>query len=113
MNFMKSIAGSSLALMLTFTAPVARGQSLPQNARGPAGVVGVSAAGPGHDSASVMDQNVSREIKQAWSEGKNATGAMAFQENGEIAMDEGKEKEARQYFQAAERELETLKPDGE
>src|SRR5712692_1501641 len=83
MNFMKSIAGSSLALMLTFTAPVAWGQSVPQNVRGPAGVVGASGAGPGHDSASLMDQTVSREIKQAWSEGKNATGAMAFQENGE------------------------------
>jgi hypothetical protein len=113
MNFTKSIAGSSLALMLTFTAPVAWGQSGPQYVRGPAGMVDPSGAGHGHDSASLMDQSVSREIKQAWSEGKNATGAMAFQENGEIAMDEGKEKEARQYFQAAERELGTLEPEGE
>jgi hypothetical protein len=60
-----------------------------------------------------MDQTVSREIKQAWSEGKNATAAMAFQENGEIAMGEGNEKQARQYFQAAEQELERLTPEGE
>ena len=113
MNSLKAIAGSGLALMLTVTAPVAWGQSVPQNVRGPAGVVGASGAGPGHDSASLMDQTVSREIKQAWSEGKNATAVMAFQENGEIAMDEGKEKEARQYFQAAERELGTLTPEGE
>jgi hypothetical protein len=113
MNFLKSIAGSSLALTLTFTAPVAWGQSASQNVRGPAGVVDVSGAGPGHDSASLMDQTVSREIKQAWSEGKNATAAMAFQENGEIAMGEGNEKQARQYFQAAEQELERLTPEGE
>ena len=113
MNFLKSIAGSSLALTLTFTAPVVWGQSASQNVRGPAAVVDVSGAGPGHDSASLMDQTVSREIKQAWSEGKNATAAMAFQENGEIAMGEGNEKQARQYFQAAEQELERLTPEGE
>jgi hypothetical protein len=58
-----------------------------------------------------MDQNVSREIKSAWSKGKNATLAMSFRENGEIAMAEGKEKEAKQYFQAAEQELATLQPE--
>ena len=58
-----------------------------------------------------MDENVSRDIKQAWSEGKNATAAMAFQENGEIAMSEGKEREASRYFQAAEQELGTLEPE--
>jgi hypothetical protein len=111
MNFLKSIAGSSVALMLTVTAPVAWGQSVPQNAPGPE----VVASGAGHrnESASLMDQNVSREIKQAWSEGKNATAAMAFQENGEIAMSEGKEKEGKRYFLAAEQELETLTPEGE
>jgi hypothetical protein len=113
MNFLKSIAGSSVALMLTCAAPVAWGQSVPKNVGGSVAMVDASGAGGGHDSLSLMDQNVSRQIKQAWSEGKNATAAMAFQENGEIAMGEGKEKEARQYFQAAERELGTLQPDGE
>ncbi len=113
MNSLKTIAGSGLALMLTVTAPVAWGQSVSKNVGGSVAVVDASGAGRGHDSVSLMDQNVSREIKQAWSEGKNATAAMAFQENGEIAMGEGKEKEARQYFQAAERELGTLTPEGE
>jgi hypothetical protein len=113
MNFLKSIAGSGVAVMLTFTAPVAWGQSVSKNVGGSVAVVDASGAGRGHDSIALMDQNVSREIKQAWSEGKNATAAMAFQENGEIAMDEGKEKEATQYFQAAERELGTLQPEGQ
>jgi hypothetical protein len=64
-----------------------------------------------YDSASQMDQNVSHKIQRAWSEGKNATLAMSFQENGEIAMAEGKEKEAKQYFRAAEQELATLQPE--
>ncbi|HTT77217.1 MAG TPA: hypothetical protein VMF50_14720 [Candidatus Binataceae bacterium] len=59
-----------------------------------------------------MDQNVSREIKQAWDHGENATAAMAFQENGEIAMNEGREAEAKQYFHRAEQELATLTPAG-
>ena len=63
------------------------------------------------NSVSVMDQNVSRDIKHAWSEGKNASAAMAFQEHGEIAIGEGKEKEAKQYFEAAEKELGTLEPE--
>jgi hypothetical protein len=101
MNCLKTIAGSGLALMLTFAEPIAWGQSVSKN---------VDTDWSAHDNASLMDQNVSREIKQAWSEGKDATGAMAFQENGEIAMIEGKEKEARLYFQAAKQELGTLKP---
>jgi hypothetical protein len=104
MNYLKSSAGIGFALMLTFTAPVASGQ-VPKN------VAASSSADSTRDSASLMDQNVSREIKQAWSEGKNATLAMSFQENGEIAISEGKDKEARQYFQAAEQELRTLQPE--
>jgi hypothetical protein len=110
MNCLKTIAGSGLALMLTLIAPAAWCQS------GPNTIAASGATGAYHtdwssqDSASLMDQNVSREIKQAWSEGKDATLAMAFQENAEIAMGEGKQKEAQQYFQAAERELGTLKP---
>ena len=105
MNSIKTIAGSGLVLVLTFTAQGAWGQSVPENA------AASSSAGFKRDSVSLLDQNVSREIKQAWSEGKNATLAMSFQENGEIAMGEGKEREARQYFQAAEQELGTLQPE--
>ena len=92
-------------LVLTFGAPVAWCQSVPKN------VVACGSAESVRDTASLMDQNVSSEIKQAWSEGKNATLAMSFQENGEIAMGEGKEREARQYFQAAEQDLGTLQPE--
>jgi hypothetical protein len=105
MNSIKTIGGSGLMLVLTFGAPVAWCQSVPKN------VAASGSAEPVRDTASLMDQNVSREIKEAWSEGKNATLAMSFQENGEIAMGEGKEREARQYFQAAEQELGTLQPE--
>jgi hypothetical protein len=105
MNSIRTIAGSGLVLVLTFSTPVAWGQSLPKTIAAP------GSAGSARESASLMDHNVSREIKQAWSEGKNTTLAMSFQENGEVAMSEGKEMEARQYFQAAEQELGTLQPE--
>ena len=102
MNQLKAMVGSGLLLtMLSFAPLAAWSQSEPKNV----------ADWSTQDSASVMDQNVSREIKQAWLDGKNATAAMAFQENGEIAMNEGKEGEAKQYFHAAEEELATLTPD--
>jgi hypothetical protein len=112
MNCLKTIAGSGLALVLILSAPLAWGQSVPKDVT-PSGATGeyraIWTATP--ENASLMDQNVSRDIKQAWSEGKNATAAMAFQENGEIAMSEGKEREASRYFQAAETELGTLEPE--
>jgi hypothetical protein len=92
MNAIKTIPGSGLVLMLTCSAPIAWGQSVSKI---------VAASGSAEftrDSASLMDQNVSREIKQAWSEGKNATLAMSFQENGEIAMGQGKEGKPKSIF---------------
>jgi hypothetical protein len=105
MNYLKTIAGNGVVLALTFTASVAWGQSVPRY------TTASGAIGDRHDTASLMEQNISREIKQAWSDGKNATLAMSFQENGEIAMDEGKEEQARRYFRAAEQELRSLKPE--
>lgn len=61
-----------------------------------------------NENASTMDQQVSAMIKQAWSEGKDASGAAAFHENGEVALSEGKEPEAKRFFQAAAKELATL-----
>ena len=110
MNCLKTIAGSSLALLLTFSAPIAWGQSAPNNVAASGATGSYNTAYSMNDSASQMDQNLSREIKQAWAQGKNATLAMSFQENGEIALGEGKEQQARQYFQAAEHELGTLQP---
>lgn len=102
MDHLKAMVGSGLVLTVLSFAPLAAwGQSEPKN------VANWSTP----DTASVMDQNLSRQIKQAWLEGENATAAMAFQENGEIAMNEGREGEAKQYFHAAEQELATLTPD--
>jgi Tfp pilus assembly protein PilX len=104
----KSLAASGLALMLTLGAPLAWAQTAPGNGRTPdSAYQSVSLT---NENVTTMDQQVSRQIRQAWSEGKDATAAMAFQENAEIAMSDGKEKEAMQYLQAAERELQTLQP---
>jgi hypothetical protein len=111
MNCLTTVAVGSLTLMLTLAAPAAWCQPL-LSSEAVSRSKGIGpAAWSKSDSVSLMDRNVSREIKQAWSEGKNATAAMAFQENGEIAIGEGKEKDARQYFQSAESELATLKPE--
>jgi hypothetical protein len=112
MNRVKTITGSGLALVLTLSAPLVWGQSVPKEVT-PSGGIGEYQAEwtTTPESVSLMDENVSRDIKQAWSEGKNATAAMAFQENGEIAMSEAKEREASRYFQAAETELGTLEPE--
>ncbi len=105
MNYSKASAGIGLALTLMLSTAVASGQPVSQN---------LDASGTAQSeqgSASQMDQKLYGEIKQAWSEGKNATLAMSYQENGEIAMGEGREKEAKQYFQAAEQDLRTLQPE--
>jgi hypothetical protein len=111
MNCPKTIAGTGLALLLTFSAPIAWGQSEPNSVSVFGATGSYNTAYSTNDTASQMDQNLSREIKQAWSQGKNATLAMSFQENGEIALGEGKEQQARQYFRAAEHELGTLQPE--
>jgi hypothetical protein len=111
MNSLKTIAGSGLVLMLTLGAPVAWGQTMPDNAASSSTTGAYQANWSTQDNAALMDQNLTSEIKQAWSEGKNATAAMALQEHGEIAMDIGNEKQATQYFEAAEQELGSLKPD--
>jgi len=112
MNYLKTIAGSGLTLVLTLSAPLAWGQSVPTDVS-PSGVAAEYQAGQTTtpESAALMDENVSRDIKQAWSTGKNATAAMAFQENGEIAMSEGKEREASRFLRAAEQKLGTLEPE--
>ncbi len=100
MNCFKTLAGGCLAAILTI-APAAWAQSGPQ---GKTSVV--SATG----NADTMDQELAQKISQAWSEGKDASGAAAFQENGEIALSEGNPQQARRYFEAAERELARLQP---
>ena len=49
------------------------------------------------NSGAAMDRDVSREIKEAWSQGKDASGAAAFQENGEIALSEGNDNWRRHF----------------
>jgi hypothetical protein len=99
-NCFKTLTGGCLAAILTI-APAAWAQSMPQ---GNTSVVSAS------ESTNTMDQELAQKISQAWSEGKDASGAAAFQENGEIALSEGNPQQARRYFEAAEHELARLHP---
>jgi hypothetical protein len=65
---------------------------------------------PGLENGDTMDMNLTRQISDAWSEGKDASGAVAFQENGEIALSSGDTQQAKRDFEAAERELGRLHP---
>ena len=111
MERVRTIAGSGLVLALALSAPYAWSQTAPNNAHDQSDQVYASSMSSGSESAPLMDQRVSQDIKRAWSGGKNATAAMAFQENGEVAMSEGKDREAKRYFSRAERELATLEPE--
>jgi hypothetical protein len=95
MKYPKLIVTSGAALLFAVSAPIAWGQTRPAGSAIEAGATATQ------DSASATDQAVSRKIRQAWSEGKDASGAAAFQENGEIALGEGKQQQARQYFEQA------------
>jgi hypothetical protein len=104
-NRVKRLAGTTLALMLAaspmFGATVSWGQMMRQNT---GSVVGDS------ESVDTMDQKLAYDISQAWSHDEDASGAVAFQENGEIALSQGYQRQARHYFEAAEKELAHLKP---
>lgn len=104
-NRVKKFAGTTLALMLAASpmagAKAVWAQMTPQNN---GSVVNAS------ENVSSMDQQLADQIRQAWSKDEDASGAVAFQENGEIALSQGDEQQARQYFEAAERELAHLKP---
>jgi hypothetical protein len=96
MKYGKLISASGAALLFAVSAPIAWGQTRPVTGSG------IEVGAPGaQDTASAMDQQVSRKITQAWSEGKDASGAAAFQENGEIALIEGNKQQARHYFEQA------------
>ena len=110
MNCLKTIAGSSVALLLTFSAPIAWGQSEPNGVSVFGATGSYNSAYSTNESGAQMDQNLSRQIKQAWSEGKDATLAMSFQENGEIALGEGRDEQAKQYFRAGAHALATPQP---
>jgi hypothetical protein len=97
MNYLKTFAAGSMALMLAISATAARGQTAPSS--------GVGSTVSATQIADAMDQEVAQKISQAWSEGKDANAAVAFQENGEIALSEGNPQQARRCFEAAEHEL--------
>jgi hypothetical protein len=106
MKYPRIIVTSGAAMLCALSAPVVWGQTRP--VAGSAIGIGsyqMASAMQDKEIASAMDQEVSRRISQAWSEDKDASGAEAFQENGEIALREGKEQAAKGYFQAALREL--------
>jgi hypothetical protein len=100
-NNTRIFVGSTLALMVAISTTAAWGQMAPLTT----GSV-ISASG----NANALDQDVARKINDAWGEDKDASGAAAFQENGEIAMSEGDSQKAERYFAAAEHELSSLKP---
>ena len=103
MKYPKLIVTSGAALLFALSAPITWGQTRPvMGSALEAGAAGTQ------DSASAMDQDVSHKITQAWSEGKDASGAAAFQENGEIALGEGNQQEAKGFFRSARNELNTL-----
>ncbi len=102
MNYLKTFAAGGMALVLAIFSTAARGQTAPSSAVGST----VSAT----QIANAMDQDLAQKISQAWSEGKDANGAVAFQENGEMALSAGNPQQARQYFEAAEHELTGLQP---
>jgi hypothetical protein len=108
MDRARIIVGSGLLLIFALSTTYAWSQTAPNDPQGRCDKVAYASPSFGAASASVMDLNLSQNIKRAWSEGKNATAAMAFQENGEIAMSERKDREAKQYFGQAEREFATL-----
>ena len=111
MKYPGIIVTSGAALLCALSAPTVWGQTRP--VAGSAIGIGsyqTASAMQDKESASAMDQEVSRKISRAWSEDKDASGAEAFQENGQIALSEGKEQEAKGYFQAALRELAGLEP---
>jgi hypothetical protein len=95
MNGLKTVAGIGLALMLTFAPLVVLCQSVPKAVA--AATDAYRPAGRTHDSASMMDHNLSREIKQAWSEGKSANLAMLFQETEENSTGRRQGKKARRF----------------
>jgi hypothetical protein len=103
MKYPKLIVTTGAALLFAVSAPIAWGQTRPET-----GSAIEAGAATTQDSASAMDQDVSRKIRQAWSEGKDASGAAAFQENGEIALGEGKQQQARHYFEQALANLGTI-----
>jgi hypothetical protein len=81
MNYLTTIAVGGLGLTLTLGASLSWGQPLPK-APAPRGGTGEYQVvqTTSCESLSLMDENVSREIKHAWFQNKNATAAMAFQE---------------------------------
>ena len=105
MNRVKKLAGTTLALMLAVSPLIGARASWAQMMRENTGsVVGAS------ESVDAMDQKLAYDISQAWSHDEDASGAVAFQENGEIALSQGNQRQARHYFEAAEKELANLKP---
>jgi len=101
MKSLKMVAGTSLAAIVAISTAGVWAQTKPQN---------VALTVSSMQNVDTMDQHIAQKISQAWSEGKDASGASAFQENGEIALSEGNQQQARHYFEAAEHELARLRP---
>lgn len=103
MKHSRIVVASGAALLLALSVPLVFAQGPATSSR--AESYHTVSAMQDEDSGFAVEQEVSREIKEAWAQGKDASGAAAFQENGEIALSEGREQEAKQYFRAAQQEL--------
>ena len=100
-NYLRTFAADGMALMLAISATAARGQTVPS---------GGGSTFSATNSADAMDLDLAQQISQASSEGKDASGAVAFQVKGEIALSQGNPQQARRCFEAAEHELTVLQP---
>lgn len=105
-NWMKKITVTALPLIsvasLAIPTAMSAGQMAPRSA--------VSVVAPGSESVVSLQMDVTHKITRAWSESKDASGAAAFKENGDIALNDGHPEQARRYFEAAEEELAHLSP---
>lgn len=105
MSYLNRVRKSTMALVLATSlaipASAAWCQMTPEHTQ-------TTVAGP--ENLEAFDMDVAQKISRAWAEDEDASGAVAFQENAEIVMSEGRTEEARHYFQAAEEELGRLHP---
>jgi hypothetical protein len=100
MNHLKQLRNGAIALIFATSLAVPATAAWAQ----------MTSQSGGVENADTMDMELARQISQAWSEGKDASGALAFQENGEIALSAGHVQQATNDFEAAEQELGRLQP---
>jgi hypothetical protein len=84
-NCLKAFAAGAMMLMFACSATVAWSQTAPS---------AVGSTISASQSTDAMDQDLAQKISQAWSEGKDVSGAVTFQVKGEIALIQGNPQQA-------------------